>query len=226
MRTRIIFIIILSAILTGRAEAQSPVVAPAQAKQVILTGGTIHTGTGEVIEDGLVAFAAGKITFVGKRTEFSGDRSKAEVIDVTGNHVYPGLILPNTNLGLVEISGVDVTVDNRETGDLNPNVRSIVAYNTDSHVIPVVRSNGVLIAQVVPSGTLLPGSATVVQLDAWNWEDAIYRADNGLIMGWPRKSAVQPRYGSETPPAQAPSWGRFCCNILSKPRLPASSKSC
>jgi imidazolonepropionase-like amidohydrolase len=207
MKARLISVILLSALLTVRAESQSPVVAPAQGKQVILTGGTIHTGTGEVIENGVIAFSAGKITYVGKQTGFSGDRNNSEVIDVAGNHVYPGLILPNTNLGLVEISGVDVTVDNRETGDLNPNVRSIVAYNTDSHVIPVVRSNGVLIAQVVPSGTLLPGLATVVQLDAWNWEDAIYRADNGLIMGWPRKSSAQPRYAYEAPAAQTPAQG-------------------
>ena len=110
---------------------------------IILSGGTIHTGTGDVIENGLVAFSNGKITYAGKASDFKGDRSGTEVIDVAGKHVYPGLIYPTTSLGLVEISGVDVTVDNRETGDLNPNVRTIVAYNTDSHVIPVVRSNGV-----------------------------------------------------------------------------------
>ena len=73
-----------------KAEAQSPVVAPAQKKPVILTGGTIHTGTGEVIENGIVAFSGGKITFAGKASDFKGDRSGAEVIDVTGKQVYPG----------------------------------------------------------------------------------------------------------------------------------------
>jgi hypothetical protein len=126
---------------------------------------------------------------------------------VTGKQVYPGLIFPNTSLGLVEIAGVDVTVDNREIGDLNPNVMSIVAYNTDSHVIPVVRSNGVLIAQIVPTGTLLPGTSSIVQLDAWNWKDAIYKADDGIQMGWPRKSSFGGRRGGGEFPQLAATSG-------------------
>jgi len=125
------------------------------------------------------------------------------VIDVATKHVYPGLIYPTTSLGLVEISGVDVTVDNRETGDLNPNVRTIVAYNTDSHVIPVVRSNGILIAQIVPTGTLLPGTSSIVQLDAWNWKDAIYKADDGILLGWPRKAQMTGGRGAYTMPQAA-----------------------
>ncbi|HOO99879.1 MAG TPA: amidohydrolase family protein [Bacteroidales bacterium] len=198
-------IIIALSLFCINTVAQVPVVAHAQKKPVLLSGATIHTGTGTVIENGAVAFSGGKITFVGKVSDFKGDRTSFEVIDVTGKQLYPGLIFPNTNLGLVEIDGVDVTVDNRETGDLNPNVRSIVAYNTDSHVIPVVRSNGILLAQVVPSGTLLPGTASVVQLDAWNWEDAIYKADDGLIMGWPRRSSAMGRGGVSTYPQPSAS---------------------
>lgn len=176
--------------------AQNPVVAPVQKKPVMLTGGIIHTGTGEIIEDGIIAFSEGKITFIGKASDSKIDRSGYEVIDVTGKQVYPGLILPNTTLGLVEIGGVEVTVDTREIGDLNPNVRAIAAYNTDSQVIPVIRSNGVLLAQIMPQGSLLPGTSSIVQLDAWNWEDAAYRMDNGLMLGWPRKTGFGGRAGS------------------------------
>ena len=144
----------------------------------------------------LLVFSAGKITAVGKSSDIKTDKTDYEVIDVTGKQVYPGLIFPNTSLGLVEIgSGVEVAADNREIGDLNPNVRSIVAYNTDSHVIPVLRSNGILLAQIVPTGTLLPGTSSVVQLDAWNWEDAAYKIDNGIQLGWPRKSSAGGRRG-------------------------------
>jgi imidazolonepropionase-like amidohydrolase len=195
MKNKIIITLFLSAVFVTGISAQSPVVAPAQKSTIILAGGTIHTGTGEIIENGIIAFSNGKITFVGRSDDFKGDKVKGEVIDVKDKHVYPGLIYPATSLGLVEISGVDVTVDNRETGDLNPNVRAIVAYNTDSHVIPVVRSNGILVAQIVPSGSLLPGTSSIVQLDAWNWKDAIYKADNGIIMGWPRKSPATGRGG-------------------------------
>jgi hypothetical protein len=179
-----------------QVNAQSPVVAPAQKKAIMLTGGTIHTGTGEVIENGTVIFSEGKITSVGKSADIKTDKANFEVIDVTGKQVYPGLIFPNTSLGLVEIgSGVEVASDNREIGDLNPNVRAIVAYNTDSHVIPVLRSNGILLAQIVPTGTLLPGTSSIVQLDAWNWEDAAYKIDNGIQIGWPRKSSAGGRRG-------------------------------
>jgi hypothetical protein len=187
-----------------QATAQSPIVAPAQKKPVMLTGGTIHTGTGEVIVNGTVVFSGGKIVSVGKSSDVRVDKESYDVIDVTGKQVYPGLIFPNTGIGLAEIgSGVEVASDSREVGDLNPNVRAIVAYNTDSHVIPVLRSNGILLAQIVPVGTLLPGTSSVVQLDAWNWEDAAYKIDNGIQLGWPRRSAAGGRRGGGDPQMNA-----------------------
>lgn len=192
MMKNIFYLLIFSALtfFCRNAFAQSPVVASVQKKPVMLTGGTIHTGTGTVIENGVITFSSGKITLVGKASDLNISKSEYEVFDVTGKQVYPGLIFPNTSLGLVEIgSGVDVATDNRETGDLNPNVRAIVAYNTDSHVIPVIRSNGILLAQIVPVGSLLPGTSSIVQLDAWNWEDAAYKIDNGVHLSWPRKSS-------------------------------------
>jgi imidazolonepropionase-like amidohydrolase len=196
MKNKIYISVMLIIACLVQATAQSPVVAPAQKRPVMLTGGTIHTGTGEVIENGAILFTGGKITSVGKSADIKVDRTGYEVIDVTGKQVYPGLIFPNTSLGLVEFgSGVDVATDNREIGELNPNVRAIAAYNTDSQVLPVIRSNGILIAQIVPTGTLLPGTSSVVQLDAWNWEDAAYKIDNGIQMGWPRKSAGGGRRG-------------------------------
>lgn len=197
MKNKIYISVIILISSTLQLLAQNPVVAPAQNKPVILTGGTIHTGTGEVIENGLIAFSAGKITWVGKASESKLDKSDYEVFDITGKQVYPGLILPITTLGLTEIgSGLDVANDTRETGDLNPDVRAIAAYNTDSQVIPVIRSNGILLAQIVPQGSLLPGTSSVVQLDAWNWKDAGYRTDNGLMLGWPRKSVPAARRGT------------------------------
>jgi len=208
-----ITIFLLSAIF-GQSLSQSPVVAPQQKKQVILSGGTIHTGTGEVIENGAVVFNEGKITFVGKSSDLKADKSVSDVIDVTGRQVYPGLIFPATSIGLVEIgSGVDVASDNRETGTLNPNVRAIVAYNTDSHVIPVIRSNGILLAQIVPVGTLLPGTSSVVQLDAWNWMDAAYKADNGIQLVWPGKSSAGGRRGGGYPMSSENTSGIYDKNI-------------
>jgi hypothetical protein len=196
MKNKIYISIMLIFACLFQVTAQSPVVAPVQKKPVMLVGGTIHTGTGDVIENGTVVFTGGKITAVGKSSDIKADKNGYDVIDVTGKQIYPGLIFPNTSVGLVEIgSGVEVASDNREIGDLNPNVRAIVAYNTDSHVIPVLRSNGILLAQIIPTGTLLPGTSSIVQFDAWNWEDAAYKIDNGIQLGWPRKAATGRRGG-------------------------------
>lgn len=204
--------VLLSALMID-ASAQIPVVAPAQKKAVMLTGGIIHTGTGEVIDNGTITFSGGKIVSLTKGSPAQADKNNYEVIDVTGKHIYPGLIWPNISIGLVEIGGVDVTVDNREIGDLNPNVRTIAAYNTDSHVIPVVRSNGILLAQIVPQGSLLPGTSSIVQLDAWNWEDAIYRLDNGIHLGWPRRQAAGGRGGAAYMQAASSGTGAYEKNV-------------
>lgn len=211
MKKSIYIAFLLLFALSYKVKSQSPVVAPAQKKPVMLTGGIIHTGTGEVIENGIITFSGGKITSVGKSN--NSDNSDYEVIDIKGKHVYPGLIFANTSVGLSEIGGgVDVATDSRETGDLNPNVRSIAAYNTDSQVIPVLRSNGILLAQIVPVGTLLPGTSSVVQFDAWNWEDAAYKIDNGIQLGWPRKVPAGGRGGGYSPFA-LPGSGNYEKNI-------------
>ncbi len=89
------------------------------------------------------------------------------MVDAKGKQVYPGLILPISNLWFGEMPSVRATTDVQEIGELNPNIRSIVAYNTDSKIINTLRSNGILLANIVPEGGLISGSSTVVQLDAW-----------------------------------------------------------
>jgi imidazolonepropionase-like amidohydrolase len=153
---------------------------PAQTKKIVISGGTLHIGNGQVIENGTLSIEKGKI-----KIETAAVTGDVERIDATGKHVYPGIIAPNTNMGLVEVASTKSTADFDELGDMNPSVRSIVAYNTDSKVINTVRSNGVLLAQIVPQGGLISGSSTVVQLDAWNWEDAAYALDNGVHMTFP-----------------------------------------
>ena len=148
-----------------------------QTGTTVISNATIHTGSGETIENGTVVITDGKIASVGKNISAPAG---ATVINAQGKHVYPGLILPVSNLGLVEISAVRATNDLQEIGELNPNVRSIVAYNTDSRVINTLRSNGILLANVVPQGSLVAGSSSVVQLDAWTWEDAAYKTDGGI----------------------------------------------
>jgi imidazolonepropionase-like amidohydrolase len=152
----------------------------------------IHVGNGKVIENGVIKIKDGKIEEVGTNIAVPDDPNN--VVDAKGKHVYPGLMLPTSSLGLIEISAVRASSDVREMGELNPNVRSIVAYNTDSKVINTLRSNGILMANIVPQGSLLAGSSSVVQLDAWNWEDAAYKTDAGMHLYMP-SMMPRPRFG-------------------------------
>ena len=191
-------------LLTAAARAQDDVYPAKDYKgRLFITGGTIHVGNGQVIEGGTIEVNNGKIVQVGQNVNVSG--GDAKVVDAKGKQVYPGLILPITDLGLKEIeSGVRGSNDYEELGDLNPNIRSIVAYNTDSRIINTLKANGILLASVTPEGGSISGSSTVVQLDAWNWEDAAYKMDGAIHLNMPsflaRPSRLAMFLGLPSPP--------------------------
>lgn len=176
-------LLMLTALL-GRG--QNPVPAPVQKAPVAIVGAKAHLGNGQVIDNAVITFDQGLIRTVTSRDN-APDLKGHEVIDATGKHVYPGFLAANTQLGLVEISSFKATRDHTETGELNPNIRSLIAYNTDSKVIPTVRARGVLMAQVTPNGGVLAGNSSIVQLDAWNWEDAAVHTDDGQHFYWPSR---------------------------------------
>lgn len=149
--------------------------------------GIAHLGTDSVIQNSIIGIKDGQITLVADATKVKIDASTYdEIIDVSNKHIYPGIIAPNSTLGLTEIEAVRATLDFREVGTTLPNVRSLIAYNTDSKVIPTVRTNGVLIAQVAPRSGLVSGTSSIMMLDGWNWEDAVYKTDDGIHINWPR----------------------------------------
>lgn len=177
--------LILLFVITIQLQAQQTPAAP-QSENILITGAIAHLGNGKVINNSAIAFENGKLTIVADATTVRIDASKYKVIDARGKHVYPGFIAPNTQLGLTEIAAVRATRDASELGRVNPNLRAIIAYNTDSNVIPTVRSNGVLMAQISPVGGRISGQSSIVNLDAWNWEDAAYVTDEGIHLSWPR----------------------------------------
>jgi imidazolonepropionase-like amidohydrolase len=187
-------IILLLAIAMPIAQAIVPTPAADQSEPIAIIGAVIHTGDGQVIGDGVITFDQGVITAVGSAND-NIDTSGHQVIDVQGRHVYPGFVLPNTTLGLLEVNSIRATSDVAEEGDINASVRAAIAYNTDSEIIPTNRFNGILTAQVTPQGGLISGSSTVMKLDGWNWEDAMLAEDVGLHLHWP--SYTNRRYNSE-----------------------------
>ena len=176
MRCR--FLILLTCFLSNASSQENVYPAKENKGITIIKNAIIHVGNGKVFENGAIKISNGKIEQVG--ADISVPAGDVTVVDAKGKHVYPGLILPVSNLGLIEVSAVRATTDVREIGEMNPSVRSIVAYNADSKVINTLRSNGILLANIVPQGSLLAGSSSVVQLDAWNWEDAAYKTDAGI----------------------------------------------
>ncbi|RZK77762.1 MAG: amidohydrolase [Pedobacter sp.] len=188
-----------------KAFSQADIIpAKAQDKKIAIMGAKLHIGNGQVIENGYVMFDKGKITGVGDATVAKFDLTGVTVITANGKHVYPGFIAPITNLGLTEFESVKATLDFEEIGNINPHIRALVAYNTDSKVPATLRSNGILMAQVTPQGGTISGSSSVMQLDAWNWEDAAVRKDDAQHMTWPVTPRFKGGFGAGRPGALTP----------------------
>ena len=180
MRTIIYSLMFLLTTVNITAQ-QTP--ASKQAEPITIEGATAHLGNGKVIENSLVMFREGKIIFVGSsKTKIA---RIGKIIKANGKHIYPGFIAANSTLGLVEVDAVKASSDVRETGIMNPHIRSIIAYNAESKVVESMRPNGVLMAQITPRGGTISGTSSVVQLDAWNWEDASLRNDDAIHVNWP-----------------------------------------
>ena len=182
---KILFGISFLILVAGNILAQDDVYpAKNESRPIFITNGTIHIGNGQVITNGTIEINNGKIVSV--KESGAATTAGAQVIDAKGKQVYPGLILSVTDLGLKEIgSGVRGSNDYQELGEFNPSVRSIVAYNTDSKIINTLKAQGILLAGVTPEGGTISGSSTIVQLDAWNWEDAAYKMDNAIHLAMP-----------------------------------------
>lgn len=201
---------------------QNPAPAGPQKERILVLNGYAHPGNGKVIPNSAIGFEKGKLTLVADATTIRIDRTQYDtVIDAHGKQIYPGIIDCNSYLGLAELDLVRATLDYHETGLMNPNVRSIVAYNTDSRIIPTVRSNGVLLAQVVPQGGLVSGSSSVVVLDAWNWEDASYKTDEGIHVNWPGMYV----YRSDNPEKEKEQRDRMEKNLLVLDQLFSDAKA-
>ena len=182
MENRKLLIIGILLLANSLIAQQTP--AKNQSQSILIVGATAHIGNGNVIENSFIGFENGIINLVTSEYELDNNNYDT-IINASGKHVYPGFIALNSNLGLVEVNAVKASVDDDESGDFLPNVRSIIAYNAESKGVESMRPNGVLLAQITPNGGVIPGSSSVVQLDAWNWEDAAILFDEGIHLNWP-----------------------------------------
>ena len=168
--------------------------APSQDHPILIQGGTIHTISHGILENADILFENGKITSVGQNLDIPAE---AEIIDASGQHVFPSLISAGSTLGLQEIGAVRATRDYAEVGAVNPNVRANVSYNPDSELIPITRSNGILLALSVPRSGLISGTSSLMMLDGWTWEDATIKHPVGLHLFWPSMNIPKPKQGKQ-----------------------------
>lgn len=194
------------AVLAIPADAQVMMPVPPQAQAVVLRGATIHTVTNGVIQNGTIVLDGGKITAIGTNVAVP---QGARVVDVTGRHIYPGLIDAYSTVGISEIGSVDVSNDVNERGDFNPNVRAEVAVNAESRHIGTTRSAGVLVAFSTPGGGLVSGLSSAMSLEGWTWEEMSMKGAAALNVNWPDPTAQARRFGGGGPggpggPRQAP----------------------
>lgn len=159
----------------------------ASRRPVAIMNATVHTVAGGVHEHATVLIRNGKIAAIGEQVKVP---KKAVRIDAAGKRVYPGLFAAHSDIGLVEINAVRATLDFNETGSINPNVKSWVSVNPDSELIPVARSNGVLLSLTAPKGGLLSGQSAVMQLDGWTYEDLTLKPGVAMHLVWPAMSPV------------------------------------
>lgn len=157
-----------------------------QTKSVLILNATAHLGNGKIIENSVIGFKDGKIQLVADATLIKMDFSAYDIkINASGKHVYPGFIAPNSTLGLVEIDAVNSSDDEDEIGSFNPNVQSLIAYNSESRVTETVVPNGILTAQITPRGGRISGTSSIVQLNSWTWKDAVVKENDGIHLNFP-----------------------------------------
>ena len=183
-----------------------PGTASAQQKTLVLKGGKLLTVSHGTIDNGVLVMSAGKIAAIGAAGSVKVPKD-AEVIDVSGMTVYPGLIDSESYLGLTEISAEGSTNDLIEISDeIMPHMHVYDAFHAESELIPVARLNGVTNAIVAPqSQDTLPGQDAFVQLDGKSANEMLLVRDIALPLNftgeqrrnesWEKRKFPQTRMG-------------------------------
>lgn len=186
--------------IASRSSASPEVPGAPQERAIALVSGTIHPVSGPPIDGGVLLFDKGKIVALGKDIT---PPANAERVDVSGKHIYPGLIDAYSELGLVEVSSVRGSRDQAETGQINPNVKAQIAFNPDSELIPVARSGGVLVSLSVPTGGLISGQSACMFTDGWTWEDMCLKPGVAMHVTWPQMAPVEAWWMQDAPSTQS-----------------------
>lgn len=168
----------------------------AEEEITLIKGAHVVPVVGEDIPEGMVLIRGDRIEAVGKNIVVPPE---ARIVDGSGLYAYPGMIDSYSFLGLSEISSIAATVDYRETGRINPQVRSTEALRPESMHIRVTRANGITAALVVPTGGLIAGQSGLIRLTGWTPAEMVIRSPVAMHIEFPSLR----RAGFRRQPAEA-----------------------
>ncbi|MFT5304184.1 MAG: imidazolonepropionase-like amidohydrolase, partial [Mariniblastus sp.] len=169
------FAIAILAILVGVSSAQIPVTNIYFAQQ-------IHTGLGEVIDDGALVVSAGKIISVGPRSNVSIPPGAIQH-ELDSQIIIPGLVAVQTNL-----SG-----SQSEERTLTPTIQALDGFDFFADRLELLRT-GITTIQVSPStNRLMPGVGGVVQVAGESIKQRILKERESLQIILSQDSRNPPR---------------------------------
>jgi imidazolonepropionase-like amidohydrolase len=171
--------------IAGQVMGPIPGEATAQEEITALVGGMVHPVSGPPIANGVVLLEGGFIRAVGSASEVQVPAG-ARRVDVSGKHIYPGMIDPLTTIGLFEFGQVGQATDTQETGDFNPHVRAIAAVNPYYPSLNVARANGITSVLTHQTSGLVQGTAAVIQFNGGDtYEQVALKQEAALVVAFP-----------------------------------------
>ena len=175
-----------AAVLAAAAPALALALAPEtvaikDARVVTVSGPTLEKGT-VVIKDGLIAEVGAAVAIP----------SGARVIDGTGLTVYPGLIDADSVVGLREVPGVTPSDDYSEIGEINPQLLAFNAFHGHSVYVAINRVAGVTTVVSSPTGGMLPGQASILDLAGSTVAEMEIARRGPLVIDYPKLLDFEP----------------------------------
>jgi len=147
---------------------------------LVFRNATVLTITNGAIENGAVRISDGRIVAVGTSDEVSTDG--ADVVDLTGKLLMPGLVDTHSHIGLVNRPTDAGNDSNESTGPIQPALRAIDAVNPLDPSIRMARAGGVTTANIMPgSGNAMGGQTVFVKLRGETVDDMLL--DPGGLSG-------------------------------------------
>ena len=169
---------------SGPIQASSNTTTP-KTGPIAITGGKLLTVSHGTVENGVLVIVDGKIAAVGAVGNVSVPKD-ATIVDAHGLTVYPGLIDPDTTLGLTEVAADQNSNDLAEPSDeIMPHMHVADAFHAETELIPVARLNGVTNAVVAPgTDDSVAGQDIFIQLAGRNRDAMILGRDIALAMNY------------------------------------------